>query len=72
MMRRVHDKDDDAKILPRLRAFFEAKATAKEVDALFDSLGANKGAAAEDTADADALVSCLVSPGFDFADFELA
>jgi len=22
--------------------------------------------------DADALVSCLVSPGFDFADFELA
>ena len=23
-------------------------------------------------ADADALVSCLVSPGFDFADFELA
>ena len=33
--------------------------------------GARRRLAAHRPADADALVSCLVSPGFDFADFEL-
>jgi tetratricopeptide (TPR) repeat protein len=38
LLRRVHDKDDDTKIMPRLRAFLKGKATAKEIDALFTAV----------------------------------
>ena len=51
LLQRIHSMDDDAKIVPRLRAFLEGKATAKEIDALFAAVaGGNKGAA-EDTAE---------------------
>ena len=48
LLRRVHDKDDDTKIMPRLRAFLEGKATAKEVDALFAAVQFGKDIGPED------------------------
>ena len=38
LLRRIDEKDDDAKIMPRLRAFLEAKATAEEIEVLFEAM----------------------------------
>ena len=61
MLRRLHDMEDDTKILPRLRPLFEGKATAKEVDALIAAVAKNKLPAGEDAVEESRLLGDIAA-----------